>query len=485
MARRATLTQETLVALGVDKLASLILEEAQHNAPFKRIVTAALAGAKGPDAVAAIIDRRLASLERARGFIDWEKRRAFTADLKATVTTIVDELGGADPKGAAERIVRFLTTATSVFARVDDSSGSVARIYEDAAARLPALAKHMASDDRQHLLARLVPLLLADDHGLIEEAVYGTVPTLAAEDLTSFDRSLNHALSTVAPGDGARDWEQEARRNRIIKARQAIADTKGDVEIFMKLEAQKPERTQDNLAIAERLLQAGRGAEALEWVRRPNRPGLRAMDREDLADASTGVGVLERSRIGLEIRILSTLRDREAAQRLRWQTFQATFDADLLREYIAALPDFEDEETLDTAFAHVAAHPHRYRALHFFLTWPRLDLASKLVLDHVAGWDGRHYDALAPAAEALEHDHPVAATVLYRALIDDILARGRSQAYGHAARYFTKLASLAVEEAAVHGLADHSAYADALKKAHGRKSDFWAILDAAGKRRSR
>ena len=104
MARRATLTQETLGALGVDKLAKLILDEVQQNAPFKRIITAVLAGAKGPRAVAGIIDRRLASLKRARGYIDWDKRKAFAADLKATVSTIVDELGSADPAAAVERI---------------------------------------------------------------------------------------------------------------------------------------------------------------------------------------------------------------------------------------------------------------------------------------------------------------------------------------------------------------------------------------------
>ena len=51
MARRASLTPETLTALGADRLAKLIVDEAHHNAPFKRIVTAALAGAKGPAAV--------------------------------------------------------------------------------------------------------------------------------------------------------------------------------------------------------------------------------------------------------------------------------------------------------------------------------------------------------------------------------------------------------------------------------------------------
>ena len=157
MARRATLTQGTLVALGVDTLAKLVLDEVQQNTPFKRIITAALAGSKGPGAVAGIVDRRLASLERARGYIDWDN-----------------------------------------------------------------------------------------------------------------------------------------------------ADVRGDVDTFMKLEAQRPERIRDNLAIAERLLQAGRGKEAPLWVRRPNRTGLRVMDRQDLADNSGGIDVLERHRVGLEIRILRT-----------------------------------------------------------------------------------------------------------------------------------------------------------------------------------
>ena len=321
MARRATLTQETLGALGVDKLAKLILDEVQQNAPFKRIITAALAGAKGPGAVAGIIDRRLASLERARGYIDWDKRKAFAADLKATVSTIVYELGSADPAAAVERILRFVQSADGVFERIDDPSGSIGGIYQDAAAALPAITMRIPADDRLHLLDRLVRLLLADEYGFIGEAVDGFISILATEELTSLDLALEQALPETSSGDGDRDWVRQARRDTIIRTRQAIADVRSDVDTFMKLEAQRPERIRDNLAIAERLLQAGRGKEALQWVRRPNRTGLRAMDRQDLADASGGIDVLERHRVGLEIRILAALKEREAAQQLRWKTF--------------------------------------------------------------------------------------------------------------------------------------------------------------------
>ena len=42
---------------------------------FKKLVSAALASLQGPDAVAAIVDRRLTALEGAQSYIDWQKRR--------------------------------------------------------------------------------------------------------------------------------------------------------------------------------------------------------------------------------------------------------------------------------------------------------------------------------------------------------------------------------------------------------------------------
>ena len=68
--RRGELTAEGLAALGAERLAALVLEAAERDAAFKRVAKAAMASAEGPDAVAAIVDRRLAALERARGFVD-------------------------------------------------------------------------------------------------------------------------------------------------------------------------------------------------------------------------------------------------------------------------------------------------------------------------------------------------------------------------------------------------------------------------------
>jgi hypothetical protein len=303
---------------------------------------------------------------------------------------------------------------------------------------------------------------------------------LAHPDLKKVDATLKAALAGIAPaGEDDRDWERLGRRDRVIRARQAVADQAGDVDAFIDMERLRPERLQDGERVAERLLKAGRMTEALAWVRRPRRPGLRVMGQEDVADGFMGIDLADHSRISLEVRILAAQGNKAAAQDLRWRTFEQTLDANMLRDYIANLPDFEEFDALDRAFAHVTAHPHHYRALAFFIDWPKLDLAAKLVLEHRSTWEGRHYGALAPAAETLEHDHPVAATVLYRALINDILARSRSQAYGHAARYFVKIAFLDISDAAAIGLDTHYVYQTGLRKAHGRKYGFWSLLESA------
>lgn len=75
MSRPPALNEEALVQLGPEKLSRLVIDEAKRNALFRKLVTAALAAAKGPAAVATIIDRRLAGLERAQSFVDWEKSK--------------------------------------------------------------------------------------------------------------------------------------------------------------------------------------------------------------------------------------------------------------------------------------------------------------------------------------------------------------------------------------------------------------------------
>jgi hypothetical protein len=270
--------------------------------------------------------------------------------------------------------------------------------------------------------------------------------------------------------------------SQLRDVRQAIAGARNDLDGLIALEEKKHPNSQDTIGIAERLLGAGRAKEALVWVRKKLPSSLRYMSAEDLADGLSPHDPTTPRRISVEAAILTALEDRQAAQTLRWSAYKESLNAGMLRDYIAALPDFEEFEALDQAFTHALSSSRRYQALAFFMEWPRLDLAAQLVIRDQGTWDGGQYYMLPPIAQALEHEYPLAATVIYRALIDDILARARSKAYEHAARYLSKLETLARDPGMgamptkETGISDHAVYVLSLRNAHSRKSGFWSLV---------
>lgn len=465
MAHKSAVSVDALILLGVDKLAQVILDEAATNAPFRKRVTAALAGIKGPDAVAKLIDRRLAALERARAMVAWEKERAFAEDLAATVEAIIKELGPLSPAHAVERLLRFVDSHGRVFERIDDSNGRIQGVYWQASEAIPDFAGKLSPDELARLPERLLASLARDTHGLAHKIAIAVAPLLPEPVLAAWDAMLQ----TRDDAEG------------FVEIRQAIADACGDLDGFLALELRRPEWRQEPLKAAERLLAANRLDEALLWVRREKKGVFPSATESDIADDLIN-RVHDLERVRLEARVLEAMKDRPAAQALRWGAFEATLNTDILRDYIRKLDDFIEDEELNRAFAVAAASPRPHTALAFFIAWPRLDLAAQLVLEKRAFWDGHQYGVLGDAVAALEEGFPLAATVLYRVLLNDILARAKSQAYGHGARYLVKLEELARRLPDDTGMENHATYFLGIKKAHGRKVGFWSAV--AGKIRT-
>jgi hypothetical protein len=76
----------------------------------------------------------------------------------------------------------------------------------------------------------------------------------------------------------------------------------------------------------------------------------------------------------------------------------------------------------------------------------------------------------------LEAKHPLAATVLRRALIDFALERNRTKRYQHAARRLEECENLADRIEDFGGFESHDTYVKRLKAQHGRKSSFWMLV---------
>jgi hypothetical protein len=92
MAPKKTVTLESLVALGPERLAAILVDLADADAEVKRRLRLELAAQVGGDSIAAEIGKRITALKNARSFVDWQKRRDFVKDLDLQRTMIVERV---------------------------------------------------------------------------------------------------------------------------------------------------------------------------------------------------------------------------------------------------------------------------------------------------------------------------------------------------------------------------------------------------------
>jgi hypothetical protein len=176
MASKKTVTPDNLAALGVERLAAILVELADGDAEVKRRLRVELAAQAGGDSIAAEIGKRISALRSARSFVDWQKRRDFVRDLDLQRAMIADRVAPTRADLALDLMWRFLDLAEPVINRVDDSTGSVGDVFRSACEDLGAIAVR-AKPDSAVLADRVFTALLANDYGVYD----GLVPHTGAE----------------------------------------------------------------------------------------------------------------------------------------------------------------------------------------------------------------------------------------------------------------------------------------------------------------
>lgn len=474
MASKKTVTPDNLAALGAERLAAILVELADGDAEVKRRLRLELAAQAGGDTIAAEIGKRITTLRSARSFVDWQKRRDFVRDLDLQRAMITDRVAPTRPDLALDLMWRFLNLAEPVINRVDDSTGSVGDVFRFACEDLGAIAAK-AKPDPVDLADRVFTALLANEYGVYDGLVPVMLPTLGEAGAAHLKSRLAQAMED-RKADG-RDWRADAAR----RALQDIADGRADVDAYIALvPAAERSRPHTGAEIGRRLLAAGRGAEALAALEtaRPRQRAARARADEDLPLAGYGDGSAWEEAY---IEALDATGQPAQAQRLRWAAFEERLSATQLRAYLKRLPDFEDVEAEERAMRHALGFRSFSTALHFFQEWPDQARAAQLVLTRAAEIDGNLYFLLDPAAQLIEGKHPLAATLLRWAMIEDTLDGAKSTRYKHAARHLLECASLAPGIQDFGAFETHESFVARMRARHGRKTGFWGqVTEVAG-----
>jgi hypothetical protein len=468
MASRKTVTSDNLTALGAERLAAILIELAEGSAEVKRRLRLELAAQSGDDTIATEIGKRITALRSARSFIDWQKRRDFVKDLDLQRAMIVDRVAQTRADLALDLMWRFMDLAEPVLNRVDDSNGSVGDVFRTACEDLGVIAVK-AKPDPVSLADQVFAAMAANDYGVFDGLVRIMLPALGDVGAAHLKDRLTRALAERSKKPSERDYQALVLRSAL----QTLADGQGDVDAYVALvpleERRMPHRGTE---IGRRLLAAGRAAEALAMLEqaRPKRSAAKTARDDDLfATGFPSDNAWEET----YIEALEVTGKKDDAQRLRWAAFELRLSADQLRAYLKRLPDFEDVEAEERAMQHVLGFRSFSAALDFFTHWPDQARAAQLVLARAPEIDGNLYHLLDPAARLIEGKHPLAATLLRRAMIADTLDGAKATRYKHAARHLLECRSLAADIRDFAPFETHDAFVARLRAGHGRKTGFW------------
>lgn len=356
------LSSANLVHLGAPRLADILIEAGAGNANLKRRLRLEIAAELGPAALAMEINKRLVAIESARTRVSWRKRGELIADLETHRRMTVDRLAPDAPGEALAVLVRWFDLYPGLLARVKDTKGELLSTFEAAAPELFRIAGQADEDALRELLDAM--RRRPQDYGRW---------LVAAGDAVSVD--LARAL---LEGLGAEVGKSPAGRLLV----RSLADRAQAIDLWLSLISPEQARLPDVAAdIARRLLAVARTSEARAALEaaltapRSNRRGMLG-GRHQVLDPPGLSPAWEAAAIAL----LEAEGRKAEAQALRWSLFERDLSAPVLRDYLARLPDFDDVEALDRAFAHAADAPDFNAAMRLFMDWPAHREAANLVL---------------------------------------------------------------------------------------------------------
>ncbi len=138
----------------------------------------------------------------------------------------------------------------------------------------------------------------------------------------------------------------------------------------------------------------------------------------------------------------------------------------------ASKPDFKEEfklRSINKAFQ----FPEPHTALYFLTQIQEFEEAAKIVRLRFDELSGKQYSTLRPAADLLVSIDPLAASLLYRKMIQPILEETKTKYYSYAARDLMTCIALNSKIRDWDGLQDHDQYFKEIEDKHKRKIRFW------------
>jgi len=483
--------REWLADASRERLAEIILEQALDDPALRNRLAseAARAGAREHidfKALKETVGKALA----VSGFVDYYGMRRVIQRAVPAVDLIAGLLEDGHADTARELAQYAFKRGLATYERIDDSGGGFGDLLRQLAA-LFLKACRAAPPEPTAFGKQLFALHMRDDWGLLTFDDYA--PFLNDSGLHAY-RVLAEKEWSKVPARGPKDADarMDTSYYRITSIMESLARQAGDVDALVAIKSRDLTSPYQFLQIAERLAEAGRRDDALDWAERghqafPERPDSRLVEflaaeyaRRDRHDEALA---LAWEQFTYQPALASYQHLKICADRAKEWSAWRTKALDWLREKL-------DKETTTNSLSlreRVGVREHYRTHLRY--------LAGHSLLVEIFLWEGDSDAALASAraggcpehlwfaiAAAREQSHPADAADIYRNRLDDIVNQGNNRAYDEAAALVRKIRDLMRRTNQEN---EFATWLETVRTQHKAKRNFMQRLDEIAKTSSR
>lgn len=435
-----------LINLGAEQLADTLLELHDMYPAVSEVVKQLLAT---PDENIKRYKAKLASLKRSRKFISWHESGDFIQQLRQLLIDL--EKSVKEPCAGVELVGRFFETDASIFNRCDDSNGEVGDVFCVSATNLfISFANRCAN---KQLIADLVIKLNEDDgYGVRDSLFKHASEYLPEATLRDMIDALWIKANLTTNNYQLDNW---------LRAIQLLAEQLGDAPLFEKARLKNtPPSVAAWFDIARVYLECGEPHIALIKLQQiPEIEGFMLKERQQLL-----------------FNIYRQLGNVEAQTKIAWQIFNEQHNQTTLTRLLDCIGQDQRDTVINDVCNSITQNPLlSYHDAAFLSEVDRFDELESYLLQRSEQLNGDLYVRLLPLAEALEKwGRFLISCLIYRALLDSILARAQSKYYPHGVKYLKKLDQLAPFVTDWQTWQTHEMYLATLQELHKRKLAFWS-----------
>ena len=353
------ITQEALVGLGVERLATMLVEHAATDTSLARKLKLALAAGAGEDSLVKALAQRIRELGRDDRFIESERSVLVRREIDQIRAAIVDDLAPRAPRIGADLLADLVHTSDEVFERADDSGGAIGDIYREAIEDWGRVWCRIPGRRPEALAATVLREFRDDDYGIKDGIIAAFADALGESGLEALRRLLEAEIEKLPVPQPKAEGSWDHERFALARGLAEVADARHDVDAYVEAVSLGGHPERRAIEVARRMLAAGRPSEALDWL---DRAGGRRHGPGQPGD------------IDLRIEALEALGRDAEAQAARWDWFGRTLSLDHFRDYIERIPAEERRRWTEPGDRHRRGTPPGCRQRLAFPDPDRRDL---------------------------------------------------------------------------------------------------------------